>query len=410
MKNIKEYHKITIKIGDLFKKLNIDNDKYEQTQTILEKVYVENVYGDIVPILGYVKKRVRLVKYKLKSRIQDKIYYLTCSDKHLIIDEFGNTVKISESLTAQNIYDGILDIIDKEEMGEGVAYDIGIDEPHLYFTSNGIIHHNTTLTKILSKGYDTLTINCSEERGIDTIREKIIGFSSSISLMGGKEKIKVIVLEECDGMTSDAFDSLRAVIEKYADSVRFIGNCNNINKIPAPIQSRFNVIRVAPINQEEEKWLFDAYIQYVGLVLKQINCEYTDETIREFIKIHFPDMRSIINAIQSLYLQGAKELNKDALVKTFECSDLFEQIVNQTDAIENYKLVISEYANKVEETMEGISKNFVEFIKVNYPQFTQKIPLCVISIAEHLNMLPNCIDKTIVLLSCVYKLQIILHQ
>jgi DNA polymerase III delta prime subunit len=50
----------------------------------------------------------------------------------------------------------------------------------------------TTLTRILSKGYDTLTINCSEERGIDIIREKIIGFSSSISLLGGKEQIKVI--------------------------------------------------------------------------------------------------------------------------------------------------------------------------------------------------------------------------
>lgn len=268
----------------------------------------------------------------------------------------------------------------------------------------------TTLTRILSKGYDTLTINCSEERGIDTIREKIIGFSSSISLMGGKEKIKVIVLEECDGMTSDAFDSLRAVIEKYADSVRFIGNCNNINKIPAPIQSRFNVIRVAPINQEEEQWLFDAYIQYVGLVLNQINCAYTDETIREFIKIHFPDMRSIINAIQSLYLQGAKELNKDALVKSFECSELLEQIVLQMDPIENYKMVVSNYANKVDETLESISKNFVEFIKVNYPNYSSKIPMCVIAIAEHLNMLPNCIDKVIVLLSCVYKLQIILHQ
>ena len=268
----------------------------------------------------------------------------------------------------------------------------------------------TTLTRILSKGYDTLTINCSEERGIDTIREKIIGFSSSISLMGGKEKIKVIVLEECDGMTSDAFDSLRAVIEKYADSVRFIGNCNNINKIPAPIQSRFNVIRVAPINQEEEQWLFDAYIQYVGLVLNQINCAYTDETIKEFIKIHFPDMRSIINAIQSLYLQGAKELNKDALVKSFECSELLEQIVLQMDPIENYKMVVSNYANKVDETLESISKNFVEFIKVNYPNYSSKIPMCVIAIAEHLNMLPNCIDKVIVLLSCVYKLQIILHQ
>lgn len=268
----------------------------------------------------------------------------------------------------------------------------------------------TTLTRILSKGYDTLTINCSEERGIDTIREKIIGFSSSVSLMGGQEKIKVIVLEECDGMTSDAFDSLRAVIEKYADSVRFIGNCNNVNKIPAPIQSRFNVIHAGPINQEEEKWLFDAYVQYVGLVLQQINCAYTDETIKEFVKVHFPDMRSIINSIQSLYLQGATELNKDALIKTFECSDLFEQIMTQIDPIENYKLVMSNYANRVEETLEGISKNFVEFIKVNYPNYTQKIPLCVIAIAEHNNMLPNAIDKVIVLLSCIYKLQIILHQ
>lgn len=268
----------------------------------------------------------------------------------------------------------------------------------------------TTLTRILSKGYDTLTINCSEERGIDIIREKIIGFSSSISLIGGQEKIKVIVLEECDGMTSDAFDSLRAVIEKYADSVRFIGNCNNINKIPEPIQSRFNVIKVTPINQEEEQWLFDAYIKYVGLILKQINCAYTDETIKEFVKINFPDMRSIINAIQSLYLQGAKELNKDALVKTFECSDLLEQIMTQKDPIENYKLVVANYSNKIEDALESISKNFVEFIKTNYPNYSSKIPMCVISIAEHLNMLPNCIDKTIVLLSCVYKLQIILHQ
>ena len=91
----------------------------------------------------------------------------------------------------------------------------------------------TTPTRILSKGYDTLTINCSEERGIDTIREKIIGFSSSISLMGGKEKIKVIVLEECDGMTSDAFDSLRAVIEKYAPKMM------SEEEITAFIQEKF---------------------------------------------------------------------------------------------------------------------------------------------------------------------------
>lgn len=267
----------------------------------------------------------------------------------------------------------------------------------------------TTLTRILSKGYDTMTINCSAERGIDTIREKIMGFSSSISLLDGKENIKVIVLEECDGMTADAFDSLRAVIEKFAGSVRFIGNCNNINKIPEPIQSRFNVIPCYPINSEEEKYLFEGYVNYVGQILNQIKCSYTNETLRQFIKINFPDMRSILNSIQSLYIRGVHELSTENLVKTFDCSDLFEQIFNVADPVENYKLVMSEYSNKVDEVMLSISQNFVDYIRTAQPNATSKIPMCIITIAEYMAQLPNAIDKVIVLLATIYKLQLIVH-
>ncbi len=268
----------------------------------------------------------------------------------------------------------------------------------------------TTLTRILSKGYDTLTINCSEERGIDIIREKIIGFSSSISLLGGKEQIKVIVLEECDGMTSDAFDSLRAVIEKFAGSVRFIGNCNNINKIPPPIQSRFNCIPCYPINAEEEEFLFNGYVSYVGQILNQIQCKYTPEMLHKFIKNNFPDMRSILNAIQSLYIQGIKELSPNNLVKTFDCSDIFEQIINVNDPIENYKLVMAEYTTKVDEAMLSISENFIDYIRNVHPEYIPKIPMCIITIAEYMAQLPNAIDKVIVLLATIYKLQLIIRQ
>lgn len=284
----------------------------------------------------------------------------------------------------------------------------GLTQNMLFFGPCG--SGKTTLTRILSKGYDTLTINCSEERGIDTIREKIIGFSSSISLLAGKEQVKVIVLEECDGMTNDAFDSLRAVIEKYANSVRFIGNCNNINKIPAPIQSRFNCIPCYPINTQEEQLLFDGYVKYVAHILDYIKCSYTSEILNEFIKINFPDMRSILNSIQSLYIQGAKELSKDNLIKTFDCSDLFNIIVSSKDPIENYKLIIADYSNKVDETMLSISQNFVDFIRTVHPQHASKIPMCIISIAEYMSQLQNAIDKVIVLLACVYKLQIIIKQ
>jgi DNA polymerase III delta prime subunit len=278
----------------------------------------------------------------------------------------------------------------------------------LYGTSPGT--GKSTLTRILSKGYDTMTINCSEERGIDTIREKIIGFSSSLSLLNGVDQIKVIVLEECDGMTADAFDSLRAVIEKYADSVRFIGNCNNINKIPVPIQSRFNCIPCYPINQEEEDYLFAGYVNYVGQILNYIKCSYTDELLREFVKTNFPDMRSTLNAIQSLYITGATELSRENLVKTFDCGELFDLIINNSDPIENYKMIVAQYSNRVDETMLSISQNFVDYIRTAHPEFGPKIPMCIIAIAEYMNQLSTAIDKMIVLLACVYKLQVILRS
>ena len=59
-------------------------------------------------------------------------------------------------------------------------------------------------------------------------------------------------------------------------------------------------------------------------------------------------MRSILNSIQSLYTKGATELTRDNLIKTFDCSDLFNIITTNTDPIENYKLVVAEYSNKVE--------------------------------------------------------------
>ena len=284
----------------------------------------------------------------------------------------------------------------------------GLKQNILFFGTQG--SGKSTLTRILSKGYDTLTINASAERGIDVIREKITNFASAISLMEGSEKVKVIVLEECDGLTSDSFDALRAVIERYANSVRFIGNCNNINKIPAPIQSRFKCIPSDPINQEEEQMLFNGYVNYVGQILNHIGCTYEEDVLHEFVKSNFPDMRSIMNQIQSIHISGAKELDRKSLIKSFDCSDLFEQIVNNNDPVENYKLVTANYAGNIDGTMESISKSFIDFIRLNYSQYISKIPMCVIAIAENNNMLSNAIDKFIVLLSLVYKLQIILKS
>ena len=178
----------------------------------------------------------------------------------------------------------------KEELCKGLTTNL------LIFGSAG--SGKTTLTRILSKGYTVLEINASLENGIDTIRDKVVGFASQSSLWDGEEKLKVIVLEECDGLSFEAWKALRATIERYHNTVRFIANCNYIEKIPEPIQSRFTLIAIDPVNKEEEDYLFNGYLERIKYILDHFKIVYTDDEVYSFVKSNFPDMRSLINKIQ----------------------------------------------------------------------------------------------------------------
>ena len=87
----------------------------------------------------------------------------------------------------------------------------------------------TSIARILTDGYDVLKLNGSSENGIDTIRNQVVSFATTMSLEDGAEKIKVIYLDEGDGLSAQAWDALRETIEHYANSVRFIMTCNMQN-------------------------------------------------------------------------------------------------------------------------------------------------------------------------------------
>ena len=267
----------------------------------------------------------------------------------------------------------------------------------------------TSIARILTDGYDVLKLNGSSENGIDTIRNQVVSFATTMSLEDGAEKIKVIYLDEGDGLSSQAWDALRETIEHYANSVRFIITCNKIDKIPVPIQSRFNCIPLYPINKEEEAMIFDAYCQYVGAILTKLKISYEEDVLKEFVKNSFPDMRSILNTLQSLYLQGATELDRESLIKTFDCSDLFEKIIAGQDPVDNYKFIMENYSSSPDEAMLALSQEFVEFIRKAHPDYCAKIPYIIITIAEYLGQLSTSPDRVCVLLACCFKLQTIIR-
>jgi DNA polymerase III delta prime subunit len=77
----------------------------------------------------------------------------------------------------------------------------------------------TSLAKLIVKqlGADHLYINASDERGIDTIRDKIVPFASSIGFNG----LKVVILDESDYLTAQAQATLRNVIETFLVQLPF---------------------------------------------------------------------------------------------------------------------------------------------------------------------------------------------
>ena len=268
----------------------------------------------------------------------------------------------------------------------------------------------TSTLFILSKGYTTLYINASSERGIDTLRDKIGKFCATISLEGGKEKRKCVILDELDGATNEFFNAFKASMEKYSNVARFIASCNYIQKVPDAIQSRFNCISYDPINTEEETFIIGEYKTRVSKILTAAKVSYTPEILDKFVRNDFPDMRSLLNKLQSFHLQGITELNAKNFNINFDFKDLYDMCLTKQEAYENYKFIVGEYASRIDDALNALSVDFIEYIKSNAPHKLDKVPMIIISVAEHQAQRTNVIDPLITLLSCVFKIQIIVNS
>jgi len=269
----------------------------------------------------------------------------------------------------------------------------------------------TSTLFILSKNHPSLYINAREEANVELIRNKVSKFCSTISLEDGKEKLKCVILDEFDGASAAFFDAIKVPIEKYAHLVRFIASTNYIQKIPEGVQDRFNRISFDAVNKDEEDYLIKEYKKRLSIILNAIKITYTDEILDKFIRNDFPSLRALITKLQSFYLQGIKELDPKIFNINFDFEDLYKLCLNKPDKpYENYKFIVSEYASRIDDALNTLGADLIEYIKSNAPNKIDKIPLIIITVAEHQAQRTFVIDSLITLLSCVYKIQLITNS
>lgn len=149
--------------------------------------------------------------------------------------------------------------------------------------ANGILEDN--------RKNNFFEINASDDRKLETVRNRIKEIASTKRI--GDVPFKIILLDEMDGMTKDAQNALKRIMERYADNCRFIITCNDRHKIINPLMSRCANYNFKRLNNKDMK-----YILCEILSKENINT-HSEEELDKFIIYLQGDLRRGLNELQA---------------------------------------------------------------------------------------------------------------
>jgi len=241
----------------------------------------------------------------------------------------------------------------------------------------------TTAAKLIIKNIkcDHLYLNCSDENGIDTIRDKVKQFASGATF----QPLKVVILDEADFLTINAQAALRNVIESFSLTTRFIFTCNYAERIIDPLQSRLTLFSLTTPD-------IKSIAKHLKNILEQEQVEFDTADLVSVVKKTYPDIRRSLNVLQSSINKGKLVLKTNIVDNNYTNLIISELKSNKPTSFNTIRQIVADA---------GLN-DFTGVYKELHDAYSS--PEATIIIEEYLFHSTTIPDKEICFMGCVAKL------
>ena len=253
----------------------------------------------------------------------------------------------------------------------------------------------TSAAMVLCKSLncDYIIINGSDEgRLIETLRNKLTQYCSSVSMSGGR---KVVIIDEADYMTPDSVQpAMRAFIEKFSNNCSFIFTCNFKNRIIEPIHSRCAVIDYSATDPRQ---MAGEFLARCNFILKENEIGFEEPVVAELIMKHFPDFRRVLNELQRYSVSGNIDSGILLNISDANMNELAEALKTK-----NFKEVRSWVVNNLDNDPQKVYRKIYD--KLYEKCDPNSIPQIILSIAEYQYKSAFVADQEINLMACLVEI------
>ena len=264
--------------------------------------------------------------------------------------------------------------------------------PNLLLAGRAGVGKTTIARAMLEQlGCDYIIINGSMSGNIDTLRNEIREFASTISFSGGR---KYVILDEADYLNPNSTQpALRNFMEEYSRNCGFILTANFRNRIIDPLHSRCSVIEFK-IEKDDKPEMAKQFYKRVCGILDKEGFQYDNKAVVEVIKKFFPDWRRVLNELQRYSATG--RIDAGILVNITEENLKLLVGMLKTKSFSDVRKWVGEN-NDIDQTtfFRKLYDTASDYLKPN------SIPMLVMTIADYQYKAAFVADHEINILACL---------